>query len=1365
MSLTSTLEQGLKLHRSGDLTRAAEKYTRVLRIDPGHGEALHLMGFLEQQRGRVPESVAFLERAVAANPRSAVYRGNLGSAYKLAGRRDDALAMYREAIRLKPDLADAHYNLGLALDEQGERAGAIACYQTALRYQPNSPEALNNLGNALSLERRFDEAEACFVKAISLQPANPQTHHNFGVLLLNAGRNGDALQRLQRALELRPDALDSRYQHAIALLRLGRYTEAAAGFEAVVSAAPQTAVAWAKLGLTLTAAGRPADAIAPLDRSLSLAPGDHETWNVLGLTRASLQDHEAAAIAYERAVALAPAFEAAWNSLALARQTLHRHALAIDAFDQVLAINPGHAEAAYNRANSLRILGRISEALAGFDRALELRPDFASAHLNRGTVLEQLGRPEEARASFVRAAECDPRNPDPHTNLGLMAKATGDLAAAIRHFDASLAVQEKPLVRIFRETLLPPIYDSEEQLVDMRRDFSERLDRLLAANLRLDPDRDLFPSVFYLPYQGFDDRELQEKLARLYARATGRPDNAASVPSTGRSLGDQRLIRIGFVSRFFYNHTISRLTHGLVAQLPRDRFDVHVLSLGAVDDEMHAAMRRAADSYHTLCSELPAAREQIRALNLDILFYTDIGMDPFTYSLAFTRLAPLQCVTWGHPVTTGIDTIDCFLSSELIEPPGADSHYTERLVQLPHLPVYYEQPRLPAGHRGRRELGLFEGIPAIDDETTLYLCPQSLFKFHPQFDAVIGEILTRDPRGVLLLVAPKHGEWVERLRSRFQQLPGNVAARIRFVPGQTHAGFLELLAAADVMLDPLHFGGGNTSFEALGLGLPIVTCPSEFMRGRVTLGCYRQMGLSRCIASNREEYVDLAVRLGTDRSFRDEARREIEAARPRLFANSEAVHDLARFLEAAVLSPGDPVMSLSSHPTPSPADHAAAPTHPAASPERTGTMTLSLRNDSALPREAEPELGDVLRSCTCPACGHHVAVPFFDGGLQPLTTLAWPKSAEEARAMKRLPHNFLRCVDCGHVYNADFSYDEVPYSEKPNLMFNKGIVWREHLAAVRDLILSKLPANPVVVEIGCGEGHLLRGVAERCPGGRFIGFDPNGAIDDGGGLIEARRELFEPHRHLAELRPHLIVSRHVLEHLMNPLGFVQALGFAASWEGVTTKLLIEVPCIDGVLTSGRTVDFFYEHNSHFTSCSLERLLTRCAANVELVETGYHGEVVYGLAEFRHEAHQVRLAREAARFRARSDRSRESLARDLDRLVASGRSVAIWGGTGKAAAFINQNGLDAVRFPTVVDSDPDKAGTYVPGTGQLIQFRDCLKTRPTDVILIATQWRAHDITLEIDREGIRYGQLLIEHDGRLVDFLTGVHPYRTPRAAA
>ncbi len=406
-----------------------------------------------------------------------------------------------------------------------------------------------------------------------------------------------------------------------------------------------------------------------------------------------------------------------------------------------------------------------------------------------------------------------------------------------------------------------------------------------------------------------------------------------------------------------------------------------------------------------------------------------------------------------------------------------------------------------------------------------------------------------------------------------------------------------------------------------------------------------------------------------------------------------------------------------------------------------------------------------LREATCPACGHHVAVSFFDGGLQPLATLAWPASAAEAWSLPRLSLDFVRCVGCGHVFNAAFDYDAVPYSDRPNLMFNRSALWSDHLRSVLEAMLGRLPERPMVVEIGYGDGHFLRALAEARPSGRYVGFDPHGVAEPADAPVEFRREFFVASRHLAELRPDLLVSRHVLEHLANPLGFIQGLAFAAAWAGMQPELYLEVPCIDRALAAGRTADFYYEHNSHFTTASFTRMLSRCGVDVRLIGHGYDGEVIYAIARLRGAPAGIKVAEAAAAFRERVSASRASLTRQIEELYLSGRSVAIWGGTGKAAAFMNQLGVDAVRFPVVVDSDHDKVGTFVPGTGQEIRSRDWLIEHPVDVILIPAQWRARDIVEEMARCGINYATVLIEFDGRLVDYFSDLHPYRPEREVA
>lgn len=359
--------------------------------------------------------------------------------------------------------------------------------------------------------------------------------------------------------------------------------------------------------------------------------------------------------------------------------------------------------------------------------------------------------------------------------------------------------------------------------------------------------------------------------------------------------------------------------------------------------------------------------------------------------------------------------------------------------------------------------------------------------------------------------------------------------------------------------------------------------------------------------------------------------------------------------------------------------------------------------------------------------------------------------------MPRLPLDFVRCLECGHVFNIAFDYKKVPYSKKPYLMFNGAINWSRFLRDVQAKILSQLVDRSVVVEIGHGDGSFLQALAEAHPSGRYVGFDPHGATQGKG--VEFRNELFDAPRHLAELRPHMVVSRHVLEHLLNPLGFLQGLSLATSITGLGTLAYFEVPCIDQAVASQRSVDFYYEHSSQFTTDSFTRMLSRSVHRILEIGHGYGGEVIFGMVGLGVPSSSLQAVRAAQAFKTGAETARQTISAQLGDLHGSGKRVAIWGGTGKSAAFICRHGVDCDRFPIVVDSDNSKVGTFVPGTGQEIRSRDHLLAHPVEVVIVPPQWRAADIILEMKQAGIDVETVLIEHGGKLIDYRRDEHPYR------
>jgi predicted O-linked N-acetylglucosamine transferase (SPINDLY family) len=460
---------------------------------------------------------------------------------------------------------------------------------------------------------------------------------------------------------------------------------------------------------------------------------------------------------------------------------------------------------------------------------------------------------------------------------------------ALAAFQRTAALSSQPVAeRIRLATLLPPLYRSREELRGWRERIEREVDSLVREGCVCDLEGRLPPSMttsFYTAYQGVPNRALHQSIARLYRAPQCDAAQLARDPRAGRRL------RIGFLSRYFYNHTIGCFTCGYVARLDRQRFETHVLAINPRLDQMGQFIRQHAERYDELPADLSAARQMILERRLDVLVYPEIGMSPTAYALAASRLAPVQCVTWGHPDTTGLSTIDYFLSSRELEPPGAEEHYSERLVRFEHPPACYYRPTRGGERRTRRDFDL-------DDASHVYGCLQSLFKFHPDFDAVLAEILRRDPAGVLVLVGSCPA-WEDVLRERLGSIAPDVLPRVRFLPRMEKELYLDCLAACDLLLDPLHFGGGNTSYEGLALGLPIVTLPGELMRGRVTYALYRQMGVEDAVVSDAASYVERAVRLGCDCELRDQVSRRILAANDVLFENQAAVAELESFLERA----------------------------------------------------------------------------------------------------------------------------------------------------------------------------------------------------------------------------------------------------------------------------------------------------------------------------------------------------------------------------------------------------------------------------------------------------------------------------------
>jgi predicted O-linked N-acetylglucosamine transferase (SPINDLY family) len=437
--------------------------------------------------------------------------------------------------------------------------------------------------------------------------------------------------------------------------------------------------------------------------------------------------------------------------------------------------------------------------------------------------------------------------------------------------------------------LTPALPASVAEIDDTRARLTAGIAALRQRGVALaDPLPYASSAIFYTGYHGRDDLELRRALADFYAGAT--PALAWRAPHCEAYAGPGERIRIGFISKFFSSvHPMSKLYGGIADTLDRRQFDVTVFRFGPA-----SPMGFGADaSVVTLGDDLEAARTAIAAARLDVLFYTDIGMAPATYFLAFARLAPVQCVTLGHPVTTGIPTVDYFVSADDVEVEGAQAHYSETLIRLSAAPTYFRKPSAAASPPTRGELGL-------PPDARLYFCAQNLIKLHPDFDATLADILRRDPQGLLVLINNSTPSLVECLRSRFVRAMTDVAHRVAFLPFLKLDALLAFARCADAVLDTPKFGGGTTSMEMFAVDVPIVTWPGAFARSRITHALYCRMGIAGLTAHDGAQYAEIALRLASDRDWKTQKEGELRSRKDMLYEDAALVRELEHFLVDAV---------------------------------------------------------------------------------------------------------------------------------------------------------------------------------------------------------------------------------------------------------------------------------------------------------------------------------------------------------------------------------------------------------------------------------------------------------------------------------
>ena len=759
--------QGLARHQQGDLVEAERHYDAALKSQPDHFEALHMLGVIALQRGRLERGVEIITKAVALNENSPVAFNNLAKGLKDLGRFDEAIIHFERAIALAPAFADAQFGYGTALHFVNRSEEALGPFEKAIALHPNFVAALNNCGLALAKLKRFTEALASYDKALAIQPSFGEAHNNRGNALKALMRFDDALASFDNAIAARPDSAEAHCNRGNALVQLARFDEALASF------------------------------------------------------------------------------------------------------DRAIAIRPHFAEAHRGRGDALANLNRFGDALASFDRAIAIKPLYVDAWVSRAEALFTCNRNDEAVKSAQAAIDIDPEN-------------------ALCRFLSCVCE-----LRIS--------YENEDDVQARRRAYEHKLRAICSDYEAGRLGTNMIEAIahckpFYLAYQGGNDRDLQTLYGTLACRAIGaqfRQGPAPAAPETAPP------IRVGFVSSHFYAHSNWKIPiKGWMSQLDRNRFKIFGYHLGRQRDQETEVAAKLCSRFVHRAMPLEGWRDEILADAPHVLIYPGLLMDELSLQLAAQRLAPVQCNSLGHPETSGLPTIDYFLSSDLMEPADAVEHYTERLVRLPNLSIYYEPIELSPVRITRGELGM-------RPDAMVFWSGQSLYKFLPQYDFVFAKIAKMV--GNCQFVFIKHAKeaavvdlFRRRLDTVFSEWGLTASDHCLFIDSLTTDRYVAAMGNCDIFLDSIGWSGFNSTSESLVHNLPVVTLRGAFMRGRHSTAILNRIGVGETVADSIDEYVSIATRLATNSGERRRISLEIDRNKHRAYRDRDCIARLEDFIENAV---------------------------------------------------------------------------------------------------------------------------------------------------------------------------------------------------------------------------------------------------------------------------------------------------------------------------------------------------------------------------------------------------------------------------------------------------------------------------------
>lgn len=751
---------------------------------------------------------------------------------------------------LKRYCQKACYNTGVYFQQHNQTERALYFYQQALIFDEYCPEAWYNSGLILQAQQQWVRALRAFEKAWEEHPHFEQAGLALGRLYLQRQESARAVVVFQ-TLRQHHDSVAIQLGLVQALTQNQQSQQAEPVVAALLQEYPHEAVVHNQVGLWWESQSQWEQAHRHYQRALQLQPQLAEAWHNLAHLAHQQGHWQAADQAYQQALQIQPTYSPAHYNLGLLHAWLNQFEQACWHWQQVLVLAPWESDTYRHLASVLLAQNRATEAQQLLEQALLLGDKQAEIYYGMGQMFFYRKQFVECHAAFKKAAQLRPQDP-------------------LYRLQTALTEVFPPLTWEQEEALPQHLWLIMQHFQPGEFNVSHWGDQLVQNQLL---------TLFEMVYYPMDIAMFKRRYAQLFQPVLNPTPKRRSAPP----------FRLGFLVTFSHSRIFMSLMQGILQHLDRQRFELVVFCSPADAGWIKQQWLGPEPEWHWLPSSWQGAVNYIRNTHLDLLYFWEVGTDPLNYWLAFVRLAPIQITSWGSVTTTGVPTIDYFISSRGMEEPDAQQQYSEQLVTLSRLPACFTLPP--------KKASFFESRTELEwpEQAHVYLCPHNFLKMARPFGELVRGILAADPQGIWVIMGDQEGYAYQLLRSRMATVWDEFASRIVVMAPLVKDDYLNVLREADVLLDTSSYGGGNVSYEAISLGCPLVTWPGSAMCSRITAALYQQMGFTTLIARSAATYIQLAVRLACDPEWRAEQITQMNALKHRVVDDRDVVTEFGNW--------------------------------------------------------------------------------------------------------------------------------------------------------------------------------------------------------------------------------------------------------------------------------------------------------------------------------------------------------------------------------------------------------------------------------------------------------------------------------------